>query len=392
MTANVTCLGCGCACDDIEVVTRDSRIVEAKNACELGLRWFGDGTVPSRSRVAGRDVSLDEAVRAAAQLLKNASRPLVYLAPDLACEAQRETVGVADALGAALDSVTSATAMPSILAAQERGRASATLGEIRRRADIVVLWSVDPTLNYPRYLSRYAPEAEGRTIIRVHIAAADEVATLTALTAIVSGRVKENVGVGPAWDLARGLAPRLLAARYVAIVADGEPDEAQPEDPGRAGALISFAQALNGPTRAALSLLRAGGNRAGADAVMTWQTGYPAAVDFTQGHPRYQPHDGTATARLNRGDVDALLVVGAAALIPAALLTSMARVPRVVIGPRASERALDGADVAIDTGVAGIHDGGTAFRMDDVPLPLRPALTGPPSAADVVGALRKAMR
>src|SRR2546427_5606339 len=33
------------------------------------------------------------------------------------------------------------------------------------------------------------------------------------------------------------------------------------------------------------------------------------------------------------------------------------------------------------------HEGGIAFRMDDVPLPLRPALSGPSVAADVVRAL-----
>src|SRR5207248_11031420 len=115
-------------------------------------------------------------------------RPLVYLAPDLSCEAQQEAVGIADALGAALDSVTSATAMPSILAAQERGRAGATLGEIRRRADLVVLWNVDPDVRYPRYLSRFAPESAQRAIIRIETSPADEVATLTALSAIVSGR------------------------------------------------------------------------------------------------------------------------------------------------------------------------------------------------------------
>jgi len=43
--------------------------------------------------------------------------------------------------------------------------------------------------------------------------------------------------------------------------------------------------------------------------------------------------------------------------------------------------------VAIDTGVAGIHEGGTAFRMDDLALPLRPALSGPAVATDVVRAL-----
>lgn len=400
MTTSVTCLGCGCACDDIEVVTeavtgtvtRESRIVEAKNACELGLRWFGDGRVPSRASVAGRDVDLDTAIAAAAQLLRKATRPLVYLAPDLSCEAQREAVGIADALGAGLDSVTSATAMASILAAQERGRAGATLGEVRRRADVVVFWGIDPAAAYPRYVSRYAPESATRTIIRVDIAAADEVATLTALTAVVSGRVKDNVGAGVAWDRARELAPRLLAGRYIVIVADGEPDEAHPRDPGRAGALISLAQALNGPARAALSLLRAGGNRTGADAVMTSQTGYPAAVDFTHGYPRYQPYDGTAAAHLARTDVDAVLVVGAAALIPSTLLPLMARLPRALIGPRASESVLAPGDVAVDTGIAGIHDGGTVLRMDDVPLPLRPTVTGPPSAVDVIAALGRSLR
>ena len=57
MLRHTTCLGCGCACDDIDVVVRDGRIVDARNACALGVAWFGDGRVPARGRAAGRDVS-----------------------------------------------------------------------------------------------------------------------------------------------------------------------------------------------------------------------------------------------------------------------------------------------------------------------------------------------
>jgi formylmethanofuran dehydrogenase subunit B len=32
--------------------------------------------------------------------------------------------------------------------------------------------------------------------------------------------------------------------------------------------------------------------------------------------------------------------------------------------------------VVIDTGVAGIHEDGTAVRMDDVPLPVRAVVSG----------------
>jgi len=62
-----------------------------------------------------------------------------------------------------------------------------------------------------------------------------------------------------------------------------------------------------------------------------------------------------------------------------------------VIGPDASAMTLGPRSVAIDTGLAGVHDAGTALRLDDVPLPLRAVLPGPPPAAAVVKALREAV-
>jgi formylmethanofuran dehydrogenase subunit B len=368
------------------------------------VAWFGDGSVPARARVGGRDASIDETVETAARLLARSVRPLVYLAPDISCETQRTGIALADALRATLDTVTSATAMASLLAAQELGRAGATLGEIRNRADVVVFWAVDPAARYPRYWTRYAPEPAGlyvegrasRTVIavdigdargpadadlRISIAPEAEVATLTMARAAVT---HDGIHHEPAQD---ALAAALIRGRYVAIVADAEPDDLNDgRDPGRAAALIGLAQAVNGVTRCALSTLRAGGNRTGADAWLTSQTGYPAAVDFARGYPRYRPHD-TGISRAARGEVDAAIVIGSTASIPQAAAAALARVPCILIGPRASESALTHAVVAIDTGIAGIHEAGTAQRMDDVPLPLRAALSGPPAALAVVGAV-----
>ena len=47
--------------------------------------------------------------------------------------------------------------------------------------------------------------------------------------------------------------------------------------------------------------------------------------------------------------------------------------PSRMASPGATAAAAKAA-VAIDTGVAGIHESGTGFRMDGVPLPLRAAL------------------
>ncbi len=392
---HATCLGCGCACDDITPVVRQNRIVEARNACALGRAWFGDGTVPQQACVEGHSVSLEAALTQATTILTQARRPLVYLAAELSCETQRAAVGIADRWRAVLDSATSEIAA-AVLAAQRRGRAAATLGELRQRADLVVFWGVDPAERYPRYTSRYAVAPGGRqsrTVVavdvgdhrgaedadaRVGISADAEVDALGVMRAIVRGHAPPDV---PALRPAVALARRMMQAQYVALVHDAEPD-GTPVDADRAEGLIALAQALNGPTRCALSTLRAGGNRSGADAVVTWQTGFPYAVDFGRGYPAYRPHDG-ASALLARREIDATLVIGAPGSVPESTARGLASVPTVAIGPYASAAAFKPA-VAVDTGVAGIHEGGMAFRMDDVPLPLRPSVAGPPAAAVVV--------
>src|SRR5207302_10329259 len=173
---HATCLGCGCACDDITVVVQRGRLTEAKRACALGTAWFGDGQVPDVVRIRGRAGTLERALSEATRLLREAKRPLVYLAGDISCEVQRDAVAIADRLKGAIDSL-AGTAAPGVLAAQRRGRAGATLGELRQRADLVVFWGVDPGARYPRYGARYvdpvglaAPAGrKGRRVIAVDV-------------------------------------------------------------------------------------------------------------------------------------------------------------------------------------------------------------------------------
>jgi formylmethanofuran dehydrogenase subunit B len=408
---HVTCLGCGCGCDDITVDVTDGRIVDVAPVCPIGRAWFGDGSVPAEIQREGQSVTLENAMTEAATLLIEArGRCLVYLAPDLSSEAQRAALSLADFLGAAVDTATSRTAATGLIAAQRRGRTGSTLGEIRNRGDVLLFWGVDPSARYPRYLSRYAlepvgtqiPEGrKGRFVISVSIGAerglkeadlsldlapADEVHALSLMRATVAGnRVGE-----PSGTLAQAvaIAKRLMESRYAVIVHDAEPS-AEPRDPLRVEGLIMLAEALNQQTRATLSSLRAGGNRAGAEAVLTWQTGYPLAVDYSRGRPRYTPAE-RGLERLANGAFRAVLLAGAPTLADSAPAT-FAGATVIAIGPRVS-RASFPIRVAIDTGVAGIHEPGIAYRMDEVPLPLRPPLSSPRSAAETLTALAVAVR
>jgi len=409
---SITCLGCGCGCDDLRVAVADGRIADLSPPCPLARTWFGDGRVPSAVRIGWRHASVDDALREAAAVLSAAAgRALIVLAPDISVQAQRAALALADRLGAAVDGATSEAAATGLLAAQRRGRAAATLGEIRNRADAVLFWAVDPGARYPRYWSRYAPEPEGthvpkgragRTFVSVSVGAdrgpgaADAELTLAPEQEIPALSVMRGIALGNALgelpapvDTAAAIATRLMKAKYVAVVHEAEPGQETARDRYRAEGLLGLAEALNGPTRAALSSLRAGGNRSGAEAALTWQTGYPMAVTFQGGSPAYTPERRGLAAAAGMG---AILVAGSPSAVATALAAAAATVPIVVVGPRASEAPFP-ARVAIDTGVAGIHEGGTAYRMDDLPLPLRPPLAdaGARNAAETLAALLAAV-
>src|SRR5439155_18944688 len=87
-----------------------------------------------------------------------------------------------------------------------------------------------------------------------------------------------------------------------------------------------------------------------------------------------------------RGDTDATLVLGAdpGATMPQPAIEHMKRTPTIVLDPKVTHTSKL-ARVHITTAATGISAGGTVYRMDEIPLPLRPALKSPyPTDEDVV--------
>jgi formylmethanofuran dehydrogenase subunit B len=231
--------------------------------------------------------------------------------------------------------------------------------------------------------------------VRVEIDPADELATLIAIEALIRSSDASGLHASVADRLqrtAQELATALLSARYIALVYDAEPDDRSERTDVRFEALASLGQALNDRTRCAALALRAGGNRSGADSVLVAQTGYPSAVDFARGYPRYDPHAGSTLRLLHYHDVDAVLVVGDVMGIPSDIAALFSNLQAVVIGPNASTAAWSAGTVVIDTGIDGIHLSGTALRTDDVPLPLRAVLPGPRSTAETIRAVTAGVR
>lgn len=391
----------------MHVVVQGGRIAQVTPPCARAASWFGTGDVPRASRVRGHDASHEATLSEAVTLLAGArGRVLVLLAPGLPTASYGTAIGLADRLGALVETPHGDTGLEFLLAAQRRGRVTATLGEPRHRADVWVYWGCDPAEQWPRFAERYGEGSRGlhrpngradRRVLSVHvgtdrgpaeadaaiaIAPEDEVAAIGAMRAALRGGAASSDGRLAA---AADFAVRLAESEYIALVYD--PEQGDPaRSTARAEALFALAQQLNGPTsRCALVALRGGGNAAGIESVLTWQTGFPAAVDFATGVPTYRPTL-RGSVQAMAGACTAALVVGDLSAVREPLRDAALRLPHVVIGPSASVHAPE-AIASVDTGTAGIHESGTAYRMDDVPLPLAALLTHPHQSADVLAQL-----
>ena len=92
---------------------------------------------------------------------------------------------------------------------------------------------------------------------------------------------------------------------------------------------------------------------------------------------------------LARGEADAAMIV---ASDPMANFSQPARIPYIALDPKETP-TVRSATVAFTTSVYGINTGGTVYRMDDVPIPLRPAFESPfPSDFEVLTKLERRVR
>jgi formylmethanofuran dehydrogenase subunit B len=397
--SDVACTVCGCVCDDLQVTFSGDRVTRAKGACKLAQPWFESLSRPDTrpaASIEGRASSLAPAIERAADILRASRAPLIWGLSRSSTAGQRAAVLLAEQIGATIDTTASVCHGPSIMAIQQVGESTCSLGEVRNRADLIMFWGADPAESHPRHFERYSVDAAGlftprgradRTVIVI-----DSEATATSSMADVFIRIRPDADFELIWALRqllrgielpapldvgmpaqelRDLAGRLASCRYGAVFF-GLGLAQRGLGHKNVEALLSLVDDLNDHTRFIARRLRIPGDVTGADAVLCWLTGFPFAVNMARGFPRYNPGEYSANDLLERGEVDACLLVGSDAcshLSDRAQL-KIEQLPSIALDYPNARLPFE-ATVQITTAIYGVHARGTAYRMDEVPIPLR---------------------
>ena len=403
---DATCTFCGCVCDDMELTVEDNRITKTKNACVLGKAWFLNHHIEDRpeATVRGEPATYEEGIEVAAEILTNALYPVTYGLSDTTSEAQRVAVAISDWIGGNVDTTTSVCHGPSGMAFQGVGEVTCSLGELKHRADVVIFWGGNPAESHPRHFTRYSlmpkgqfvPEGrKGRYAVLIDVRK-----TKSAKAADLFLQIKPRSDFELAWAL-RGLAKgididpaiedktgipltvlqdlmdRMKQAQFGAILFGMGVTMTRGKH-NNSEAILALARDMNHHTRWVAKPMRGHGNVTGADNVVTWSTGYPFGVSLTRGYPRFNPGEFTTSDLLARGEADAALIIASDPMsnFSQPARDHLASIPSVVLDPKLSDTARV-STVAFTTSTYGINTAGTVYRMDDIPIPLRPAFPSP---------------
>src|SRR4051794_12549817 len=331
---NVPCPFCGLLCDDLRLSTDAGSINVSANGCAGIRRLFTAQTdTDTGCAIEGRPANFDEALARAADILRQARRPLM-LSGGTDVAGMRALVEFAELSGGIVDHVNRETMFRNLRVLQDTGWISTTLTEVRNRADLLVIAGKEIGSRFPRFFERcFGPfetlfDTGPRELIFLGSLPDDLPAVLKAratvfpfdlarlaevvafLRALLAGRpMRAGDVAGLSLDQLSSLVSRMRAAKYgVVSWTAGEFNFTHADLAIQA--ICDLVRDLNRKTRFTVLPLGGSDGDITAQQVTTWQTGFPVGVDFGVGAPAQvlRPQASILTAH---SEVDVLLFVSA---------------------------------------------------------------------------------
>lgn len=410
---DIVCPFCATLCDDLECDISDDgkKILEIYNACAIGAEKFMHSQSEDRlvrPRLRQKDgtwktISYKEAVEYTAQMLANAVKPLMYGWSSTNCEAQSMGSKVGELCGAQMDNTATVCHGSTLLAIQDAGVPSCTLGEIKNRADFILFWGCNPAHAHPRHMSRYSifPRGfftgkgyKGRTIVVVDPRHTDTASLadyhlpveqgrdyelLSALRVVLhgeAGRLPEVVAGIPRKTIIE-LAEKMKTARFGCIFFGMGVTQSISKN-HNIDMAINVTRDLNEFSKWSIMPMRGHYNVTGSGEVWGWQYGYPFCIDLSRGYARYNPGESSSNDLIERGEIDAVFVLGSdpGSHFPFSAVKKMNKLPCVCVDPHITPTTVV-ADLHVPVAFVGIEVGGCAYRMDSVPIEMHKVVDPP---------------
>lgn len=318
--------------------------------------------------IGNREMPLERAAEQAASLLSSSRCPVITFDTDI--HGTRAAIALAERIGAAYDHLDGAALAREAALFTDKGGMFAAPGEVRRRADVVVVVGELPEVHhgFVAELAETVPDLSPGNARQFFVIGNSETPTLplgdtreatllscgemgvTATLAVLRAQCAGRQVAAPAENF-DAFAKALAEARFPVFLFSGHATD---------GLAIEMLQGLiadlNRKSRASALHLPVSENGWGAVLASTWMTGFPQRTGFARGLPEFDPWRFDVARMIAAGEADCHLWISTTdGWAP----PESSGVPLIVL-TKASE-SVAGAEVTIAIGEAGVDHDAVAY-------------------------------
>ena len=374
-----TCPFCALLCDGFGVDTTGALPVLQGSDCpraRAALASHVRTPDAAAATIDGEPATLEAAIAEAARRLGSWRQPLFGgLGTDIA--GARALYRLAARTGAISDHADGRALMHGLRAQQDRGQFTATLAEVRARADLVVCIGTPAITRYPEFFNRCELDGPGGprpALVFLGAAVPDGLppaleASAVAATGDLFDDLQQLAALVALQHVPRPHAPlavlaqQLRSARYAVLV--WEPGVLPAHGALWAEMLNRVVATLNRHTRAASLALGGSDGAASVNQVFTWLSGLPLRTRIGQDGLEHEPLRFDAERLVADGAVDGLLWISSFDPTRVPPCAGPAAPPRIVLGPPAMGPRVGAAGtVFLPVATPGLNDAGHLFRTD----------------------------
>ena len=384
---DVPCPFCSLICDDLVIQNKEGKLTVTENGCTEAKACFSQPLADDTPTLKGKSCSIDEAIEAAARILRQSAAPLLAgLGTDIG--GMRSVMRLADNIGATIDHMHSDGAIRNTLVLQDLGWVMTTMSEIKNRADFIIFAGTDAS-NYSRFFERViwnnnslfsnpekrkivyigdklktsagkSPEGKLPTVLKCKQEEISEI--ISVLHAIIAdNKIQQAKIAGINLTTLQKLAEQMKQARYGVIVwASGELNF--PHAELTIQSICELVKYLTRTTRFAGFTLAGGDGVMSANSLSAWQSGFPLRVNFSVGVPKHDVGRNSTKNLLKTKVVDAMLWISS---FSSNINPPEAKIPTIVFATPGTKLNFK-PDVFIPVSTPGVDHSGQLIRTDSV--------------------------
>ena len=390
LNTDITCIGCNLLCDDLTVRFDDHGDFECESSCFQAKKW-----IQTSLKIASASDSQETAslIQTAKKWLGESVSPLICGFDGLTLEAEAEVVNLAKQHQM---TVCAGTSSEKAAVFQRYGGATCTLGEVRQRADLVLVGNCDLLTIWSRFGERFLepggrflPDKKSRQLIFLGDASQlkdpsryceiiDVPSTQLDQAILILRRKIQGQAISRSElkqevvDQLEDLSKKLLAAWYPVLF----------HETSQAPSHLLWTKLVNEVNQ--LSRMHSLGVKAGpacgnpSETILAI-TGFPDHLCFQNDEILYDVQKYQPTNLIENQETDLVIFVGeqlsekwSETLEGLNSSAKSSSIKLIVIHSGLTKMPEFKVPVLeIRTQIPGIHESGTAIRVDGVPLPLR---------------------